>query len=111
MAFQLNKAIGGHTSNYWKIRNFTNLDEDGSTCTFVVCLYKDAATRTADINDIIKPYQITLNGDDFPLGLTAQNVVDKNTRKLLYEKLKTMDAVSLNNDTENTADFTAASDV
>ena len=105
MAFQKTKAEVGFSANYWKVHSIDSMNLDNTTLRVKMALYKDAATRTADETDIFKLYEIELNGDDFPLAIADQDVVSKNTSKLIYDKLKTVGAVALNNNESDTEDF------
>jgi len=108
MALQKTFTInpGKFSASYWKIHSIENLNIDNQFVEVKLALYKDSSTRTTDIDDIGKMYRAQLSGDDFPLSITSQDAADKNTSKLIYEQLKTMSEVILNNDENNTVDFT-----
>lgn len=106
MALQKTWTIspGNFLANYWKIHSIENLNLDSESVEFKLALYKDSSTRTSDINDIGKMYNIELSGTDFPLDITSQDVTSKNTSKLIYEKIKTISELPLH--TGDTVDFT-----
>jgi len=83
MALQLDEAFKGHTNNYWKIIG-VEADHRQEKVKVQVALYKDAATRTADVMNFVKDERHTF---DLTPG------VDKD-RADLYGDLKTLDKFS-----------------
>ena len=61
MALQKNEDFSGITCNYWKILKLTPDYVEGQTSA-ILGLYKDADTRNADINNIVKEVKIWADG-------------------------------------------------
>jgi len=64
MALQLNESFSGIDCNYWKIVHAQS-DYEMDKTIVTIALYKDQASRDADVHNILKKDFIRLDGCDY----------------------------------------------
>jgi len=80
MALKKIKEKRGHNNEYWRIIQInSNLNREDAVVTFA--LYKDKATRDADVNAVVDQYQVDLGKDLLDKAATADKVKNINLKQ------------------------------